>query len=204
MKTEKAREIIVLALKKKTILTAKEINDANKEIAFVQIYGVMSGLVKNGSVKLNEQEGKKSYSLIDESKLDDVIPVLVKGKVNKTEESEKPKKKTGRDLSTYKFNGKEYNKGRLAHAIVLEASTRLSLKNALVLFPDHIIPPYGLIKPIKEAKEMSKNRARFFIKNEEIIKLKDGNQIAVSNQWTPDRIAKIIAIAKKELKYTIK
>src|SRR5437764_746536 len=131
MKTEKAREIIILELKKSSTLTAKEINHTHKEIAFVQIIGVMSGLVKNGSVKLNEDEGKKSYTLIDESKLNDEPSENSKAKPEKIitvpeEKDKNTKKKTGRDLSTYKFNGAEYNKGRLAHAIVLEASKRLS------------------------------------------------------------------------------
>lgn len=209
MKTEKCRDVIIQTLQKKTTVTAKEINDANKEIAYVQIFGVMSKLVKNGSVQLNEESGKKSYTLIDAEKLNNEPSENSKSKSEKiskvaADKSEKPKQKTGRDLSTYKFNGKEYNKGRLAHAIVLEASKKLTLKSALTLFEDSIVPPYGVIKQIKEAKEMSKNRARFFIKNEEIIKLKDGTQIAVSNQWTPDRIARIITIARKELKLIIK
>jgi hypothetical protein len=59
-----------------------------------------------------------------------------------------------------------------------------------------------MIKPIKEAKEMSKERQRFFIKPEEEIKLRDCS-IAVSNQWTPDRMEKLLVIAKK-LGYKIK
>jgi hypothetical protein len=50
---------------------------------------------------------------------------------------------------------------------------------------------------------MSKERQRFFIKPEEEIKLRDA-VIAVSNQFTTERIDKVIAIAKKELKYSIK
>lgn len=80
---------------------------------------------------------------------------------------------------------------------------RLSLKGALELFPDEIIPPYGLIKPIAEAKKLSKERQRFFIKPEEEVKLRDA-VVAVSNQFTPERIQKVIEIGRKQLGYSIK
>ena len=214
MKTDQAREIIIETLKTKTTVSAQEINYASKgTLPFVQIYGILSVLINNGSVQLNKSDGKKTYTLIDAEKLNDEVPKNVKAKpekekaVKETEEDEpkeKPKKKVGRDLTTYKFNGNEYNKGRLAHAIVFQASKdkRFGLKGALDIFPDELIRPYGMIKPIKEAKEMSKERQRFFIKPEEEIKLRDCS-IAVSNQWTPDRMEKLLVIAKK-LGYKIK
>jgi len=214
MKTDKAREIIIEALKEKTTVSAQEINYASKgTLPFVQIYGILSVLINNGSVQLNKSDGKKTYTLIDAEKLNDEVPKNVKTKpekekvVKEIEEDgpkEKPKKKVGRDLTTYKFNGNEYNKGRLAHAIVAQAAKdkRFGLKGALDIFPDELIRPYGMIKPIKEAKEMSKERQRFFIKPEEEIKLRDCS-IAVSNQWTPDRMEKLLVIAKK-LGYKIK
>lgn len=214
MKTDQAKEIIIETLKTKTTVSAQEINYASKgTLPFVQIYGIMSVLINNGSVQLNKSDGKKTYTLIDAEKLNDEVPKNVKAKpekekaVKETEEDEpkeKPKKKVGRDLTTYKFNGNEYNKGRLAHAIVAQAAKdkRFGLKGALDIFPDELIRPYGMIKPIKEAKEMSKERQRFFIKLEEEIKLRDCS-IAVSNQWTPDRMEKLLIIAKK-LGYKIK
>jgi hypothetical protein len=78
-----------------------------------------------------------------------------------------------------------------------------TLKQALELWPDAIVPPYGLIKPIAEAKKMSEKYQRFFTKPEEEVKLKDAT-VGVSNQMTPERIDKIIAIARKELGYKIK
>lgn len=206
MKTEDAKTKINEMLAEKTTITAQEINYATKgKLPFVQIYSIMAGMIKAGSVKLNESEGKKSYSLIGEIK-----PVVAE-KSQEASESGNEKKTAAknnqgsRDLTKYKFNGREYNKGRLAHAIIAQAAKdkRLSLKGALELFPDEIIPPYGLIKTISEAKKMSKERQRFFIKPEDEIKLRDA-VIAVSNQFTSERIDKVIAIARKELKYTIK
>jgi hypothetical protein len=206
MKTEDAQATINKMLTEKTTVTAQEVNYATKgKLPFVQIYSILAGMIKAGTVKLNESEGKKSYTLIGEVK-----PVVTDKKHDTTESGSEKKvlvknNQGGRDLTKYKFNGREYNKGRLAHAIIAQAAKdkRLSLKGALELFPDEIIPPYGLIKTISEAKKMSKERQRFFIKPEEEIKLRDA-VIAVSNQFTTERIDKVIAIAKKELKYSIK
>lgn len=210
MKTEEAKAKVIDSLKSKKTITAQEINQNSKgKIPMVQIYGIFSGLIKNGSVKVNESDGKKSYELIDETKLNDVPAKKVLEK--KKEESDEgktlgPKPKGGRDLTKYTFNGKkDLNKGRLALEIIAKAAKdkRLSLKGALELFPDEIIPPYGLIKPLAEAKKLSKERQRFFIKPEEEIKLRDA-VIAVSNQFTPERIQKVIEIGRKQLGYTIK
>jgi|GEM_PF-2544221 len=222
MKTEKAREVIIQALKEKTTVTAHEINTASKgSIIFVQIYAVMNALIKDGAVQVNESEGKKHYTLVDAEKLkDNVEPAPVtkteqpketpekeekEKKEEKAEKVTKPKKKAGRDMTTYQFNGNTYNKGRLAHAVITQYAKekKPSLKTALELFKDEIVPPYGLIKEIKEARKLSKPYQRFFIKPEEEIKLRDCS-IGVSNQWTPDRIEALIAIARKQLGYKIK
>lgn len=213
MKTEEAKEFIIKSLKETTTVKALEINYQSKgQIALVQIYGIMSKLIKNGSVQMNESDGKKSYTLIDSAKLE-LEPVdtpkikTEKVKVEKPiekETKEKAKQKIGRDLTTYKFNGNEYNKTRLAHALVSQyvKDKRPGLKGLLEIFPDEIVKPYGMIRKIEEAKEISKDRLRFLIKPDEEIKVRDC-VIACSNQWTPDRIEILLGIAKK-LGYKIK
>jgi hypothetical protein len=214
MKTEEAKEIIIKSLKEQTTVKAHEINYQSKgKIAFVQIYGIMSKLIKNGSVQQNtETDGKKSYTLVDAEKLE-LEPVdtpkvkMEKVKAEKPiekETKEKPKQKIGRDLTTYKFNGIDYNKTRLAHALVAQyvKDKRPGLKGLLEIFPDEIVKPYGMIRKIEEAKEISKDRLRFLVKPDEEIKVRDC-VIACSNQWTPDRIEILLGIAKK-LGYKIK
>ncbi|MBN8695176.1 MAG: hypothetical protein J0L87_01490 [Bacteroidetes bacterium] len=214
MKTEEAKSKILEMLNSKDgfTVTAQEINYATKgKLPFVQIYSIMAGMIKAGTVKLNESEGKKSYTLISDGKNE----LLEKKKENddSTETKSDSKKSTvvkinqgGRDLTKYKFLGKEYNKSRLALAIITQVAKdkRLSLKGALELFDpeNNVIPPYGLIKPIAEAKKLSKERARFFLKPGEEVKLRDG-VVAISNQFTKERIEKVISVARK-LKYSIK
>lgn len=113
--------------------------------------------------------------------------------------------KVGRDLTKYTFNGESgLNKGRLALAIIRQISIenpKLKYKQLLEVFPDEIVPPYGVIKDKKEALEASKARPRFFIKEEEMIKLADAT-ICVSNQWMPDRLEAFLKKAKEA--YSIK
>jgi Fe2+ or Zn2+ uptake regulation protein len=225
MKTEQVREVIIQTLKETTTVTAHQINAASKgSITFLQIYTVMNALIKDGAVQMTESEGKKHYTLVDAEKLkDNAEPAPItkteqpkeapekeekekkEEKADKTEKVTKPKKKAGRDMTTYQFNGNTYNKGRLAHAVIAQYAKekKPSLKTALELFKDEIVPPYGLIKEIKEARKLSKPYQRFFIKPEEEIKLRDCS-IGVSNQWTPDRIEALITIARKQLGYKIK
>lgn len=124
-----------------------------------------------------------------------------------TGETKSATKPAGRDLTKYTFNGlTDLSKGRLALAVIRhigETHTKLKLKDLLEKFPDTMVAPYGVIKPKKEALEISKGRPRFFIKQEEMVKLSDGD-ICVSNQWTAERINEFISVAKKEYGLKIK
>lgn len=211
MNNTEAREKILAIIKEKGRVSASDINYSTKgKIPNVQTYGITKKLAEEGVISIEDSENNKFYSLADKKsvKAEDSAKTEVKEPESAAEQ--KPtkvqmNKGSGRDLTKYKFNGNEYNKSRLAHAIVAQYAKdkRPSLKAALEMFPDEIVRPYGFIKPANEAKKISKERARFFIKEEEQIKIKDA-VICVSNQMTPERIAQVISIAKKELKYTIK
>jgi Fe2+ or Zn2+ uptake regulation protein len=213
MKQEIVNQKITELFKTKNTVTAQEA--VYRGIPLVQAYSALNQFAKQGAVKMEVGENnKKSYTLIDEQKLlqsveEKSVTKDSKNKSGKIEKEEiKPLKnpqQKGRDLSKYKFNGAEYNKGRLALAIITEyAKTKKpTLKQALTLFPVEIIPPYGTIAEIKEAKKMSKARPRFFLKDQELVRLKDC-VIAVSNQWTSTRLDLFLGIVRKELKFSIK
>jgi hypothetical protein len=216
MKTEEAKLKVAQILIKKKAVTVKELNEST-QVPNLQLYSILSNLVKSGAVKLDELDGKKSYSLIDAGKLggeqsetpDAKAGKKQTGKVLEVEPvvekiDSKTKKKSSRDLTIYHFNGTEYNKGRLALAIITQYAKdkKPSFKTALQMFPDEIVKPYGVIRSVKEAKEASKIRPRFFLGEDNEVKLRDGN-ICVSNQFTKERIDQIIVIAKT-LGYKIK
>lgn len=212
MNNTEAREKIIAIITEKKKVSPTEINYITKgKIATVQIYGIAKKLAEEGVIAIEEADKNKFYSLAEKKKEQSEAKEQPGTEAEKTEEK-KPSRysveKSKRDFSKYRLNGgkETFNKGRLAHAIIAQAAKdkRLSLKGALELFdPEgNAIPPYGLIKPIAEAKKLSVERLRFFIKPEEEIKLRDAT-IAVSNQFTPERINRLIEIARKELKYKI-
>lgn len=203
------KETAEFILKNETA-TPPEIHFKTK-IALVQIYAVLKFFTDQGALTMTPKENNRIYSIKNKEKLLQLMKEESNQLPSKKDEPKigpvKPKGKTeGRDLTKYSFNGeKNLSKGRLAHAIVsaYAKQRRPSLKQALELFPETIVAPYGFIRERKEALKLSKERPRFFCKPEEAIKLKDAI-VAVSNQMTSERIGKIIQIARKELKYTIK
>ena len=135
-------------------------------------------------------------------------PVAESKKEEKKSTDEVPSKKSKRDFSTFKFNGEEYNKGRLVRAIISKyAQDRKPSFNQLKeAFPDSEIKPYayGLFRLVGDAKKINdeSRRVRFFVKAGEEIKLKD-KTIAVTNQITGDLLDRFLVVAKKH-RYVVK
>lgn len=190
MKNDEVIKHVLSLYKEHTLLTTKEIQELIPEdIAMIQIHKAIK-ILKDGK-KLKEQLSMniKYYSVI----------------VGGPDEGTKVNiDKGGRDVSKYKFNGVEYGKSRLAHAIIsfYVKKNEPTYKDLCNVFPVKLIPPYGLVKPLIEALEVSKDRARFFIKEHEQIKLPEG-LYCVSNQFTKDRIEKLIKIAQDSLGYVL-
>jgi len=190
MKNDEVIECVLDLYVNHTKLTAKEIHELIPEnIALIQVHKVLKTLQEHKMMKEQLSLDVKYYSIIGS------LPEK-KTKVNVD--------KGGRDVSKYKFNGQEYGKSRLAHAIISAyvKKTKPTYKQLCEVFPVKLIPPYGLIKPKSEALEVSKDRDRFFLKDHEVIELPDG-LVCVSNQFTKDRIEKLIRIAKDELGHEI-
>lgn len=215
MNNNEARVIILEIITEKVNVTAGEINYISK-IPLSQIYTVAKKLMEENVIVQEQKDNNKFYCLSNTdsvvpltSKKSDENPIVEKLPVIEQEKEKATKNKInkgGRDLTKYTFNGvTDLSKGRLALAIFVQYAKdkRPSLKAALDVFSDEIVPPYGFIKPVAEAKAISKQYLRFFIKPEEEVKLKDCS-VCVSNQMNSERIEQIIAIARKELGYKIK
>lgn len=215
MNNNEAREKIIAIINEKVNVTAGEINYILK-IPLSQIYTVAKKLMEENVIIQEQKDNNKFYCL---PKGDHAIPsnpekvdanlAIDTPSVTDPEEKKMSKAKTtkvGRDLTKYTFNGvSDLSKGRLALAIFVQyvKDKRPSLKAAKELFPDELVPPYGFVQPVAEAKKLSKQYSRFFIKPEEEVKLKDG-PVCVSNQMNTERIEQVITIAKKQLGYKIK
>lgn len=106
------------------------------------------------------------------------------------------KEKQPRNRQMYKFNGSEYGKGPLVLEIVkTHAKKCSSMREMKDAFPDELLRSYGIFKPLDAAREASKQRKRYFLKDSHIIQL-DECQIAVCNQFTSDNIGPFLERAR--------
>jgi len=147
----------------------------------------------------NEQAGQEGIvveeTAIEESKQD------LKATVTKATAS--------RDNSKYKFNGEEgLGKGPLVRAVVakyVEDHPDTTHKHLKEIFPDTLMKRFGVFANETEAKKLSGSKPRYFLKPEQMIKIKGQKEpIAICNQWTATLIAPLILKAVKELGYKIK
>lgn len=232
MKTVEVAEKIGPILYVRLVRNAKEIHEELKTVPMPQVYGALKMLVDQKLVVMFLKENVKTYELskigqaafkgkwtensdetASEQKDESDGRAKEASSNNKgSDETNDDKKKViekpvGRDLTKYSFNGLEnLSKGRLALAVIRNiafTNPKIKLKELVESYPDTLVPPYGVIKPKKEALEISKGRPRFFIKQEEMVKLADGD-ICVSNQWTTERINEFISITKKKYGLKIK
>ena len=158
---------------------------------------------------LPEQKAEVKISPAEETKKEE----KQEPKTEQKNEEKKPSdevvgKKSKRDFSTYKFDGQEFNKGRLVRAIISQYAQdkKPSLNQLKEAFPDAEIKPYGygLFRLVGDAKKINdeSRRVRFFVKAGEEIKLKD-KTIAVTHQITGDLLDRFLVVAKKH-RYVVK
>lgn len=107
--------------------------------------------------------------------------------------------KGDRDRKTYTFEGEEYGKGKLVHAIIKKHASKnpkITVPQLKAAFPDHLLKGYGLVRILKEAQEISKKHTRFFLREDQLIKCTDG-VVAVCNQFSADNIKPFFEHATK-------
>lgn len=95
----------------------------------------------------------------------------------------------GKDFSKYLFKGKTYGKSRLVLAVVKQyaedhhPATFEELEDA---FPSSLQGSLGVVKRIEDVSDKYKGNGgvkRYFIKEDEIIRLSSGEQVIVCTQW---------------------
>lgn len=191
MKKKEIIEQVTDILKGNGKLTSSEIHQRIKgELPMIQVSAALKAMLDDRIIIVEEFGKTKFYSFNTKAS-------------NPT--TEKPASK--RDTTKYEFDGlKDLSKGRLALAIVKRycLEKKPTLKELKEIFPDNIVRPYGMIRSLSEAVEMSKERKRFFINDVDVITLSSGEKVCVSNQFTTNRIAKVIDICEKQLSLKVK
>jgi hypothetical protein len=157
------------------------------------VFAALKSLVALKVVNKHEEEGKKSYRLVEESSQEKSQPSSAKKKAQKKNSN------STRDFTKYKFNGTLHSKGKLVLAIVTQYvrdHRNVTVAKLKEVFPDSLIPAYGVLQELSIAKKRSGDKMRFFMKPDEIIKLRD-KTVAVTNQLTSSSLETFLAAAKK-------
>ncbi len=158
-----------------------------------------------GTDEQNEKVDQPGAEVKEEVK-EEQTGAIVGNEVRKEEPiTKETKASTSRDNSKYLFMGAEYGKGPLVRAVVakyVEDNPDTTYKQLKEIFPDTLMKRFGVFASETEAKKLSGNKPRYFLKPEQMIKVK-GQSIAICNQWTAALIEPFIKEAK-ELGYKIK
>jgi len=166
-----------------------------------QVFAVIGELGKQVSVFQKGAKSVKQFSVVS-------MPSVEKAKTAKTTaektEAKAEVKKTdegknfGRDFSKYQFNGQEYRKGKLVLAVVKHVADKqsCSFKKLLEIFPSELVRNYGVFTEAATARKMNQSgKQRYFTQADQLIKLKDGSVVAVTNQIGSNNIEAILEIA---------
>jgi Fe2+ or Zn2+ uptake regulation protein len=209
---KKTSEVQLTPIQQRVIDFIKANSDANPDAIIegtrlpkITAYATLKALVNARAIEVKEVEGKKTYSMVDEVKQE--RPVVETTNNNHVEEKKEEKKKPAdgkRDFSKYKFNGEIYSKGGLVREIVAQfcKDKKPSITKLREVFPDNLIPTYGVFQELSVAKKRSGDKQRYFLKPDQVIKLKD-KTVAVTNQLTSAYLEAFLVAAKK-LGYTAK
>ena len=163
--------------------------------------------VKTGTGEQNEQTEQPGAEVNEEVK--EAQPGANVGDEKKDEpviEKTITKGTTSRDNSKFTFNGVELGKGPLVRAVVakyVEDHPETTYKQLKEIFADTLMKRFGVFACETEAKKLSGNKPRYFLKPEQMIKIKGQKEpIAICNQWTAALTEPFIKAAK-ELGYKI-
>ncbi len=192
------------------ITSAGEGNNATYSLN--ESYTEVDGPDENaGTDEQNEQPEQPGSEVKEEVKEEQPGPIL-DDEVKKEETVTKEittKATTNRDNSKYTLNNSKetYGKGPLVRAMVakyVEDHPDTTYKQLKEIFPDTLMKRFGVFANETEAKKLSGSKPRYFLKPEQMIKIKGQKEpIAICNQWTAALIEPFIKVAK-ELGYKVK
>lgn len=195
----------------------------------LQLHNFLSKLVREGQLMVAGQGNEATYDLVEQDGHRNVIvdnkdwagepqggestngtagqnanqPVIT-NEVTTAKDHSVSKAVTTRNNTKYSFMGQELGKGPLCRELIRHiAQQGITFKKLKEMFPDELIPRFGVFQDMEKAREISGHKYdRYFFKESDVIKLKDKN-VVCTNQLTLPLIEKIIARAK-ELGYEIK
>jgi hypothetical protein len=152
--------------------------------------------------EVNKETVEKTGDIAEEIPTETVAIVEeAKTEVQQQTEITPKEKPVGRNNTQYVFNDKVYGKGPLVHAVVakyVEDHPGTTFEQLKEIFADTLMKRFGVFAKERDAKDLSGKVNRYFLKPEQLIKLKDEEEpIAVCNQWTSALLEPFLEIAAK-------
>ena len=109
-------------------------------------------------------------------------------------------KTAGRNKDQYKLDGQLYGKGRIVQAVVrkyVADHPKVTTKQLKEVFPDELLNRFGIFQDENTANTLSGARPRYFMKDEDGIKLGDKKIVYTSSQFTSSNVIPLLDVAKK-------
>ena len=202
MKIETAIKKVVAFLESNPGATKTEIT-AKTKIAGIELTNVIKALRKEG--RLIEEKGEdKSLKFSISAEAEVTTEPATELEIPVEDEQTAPASK-GRNNDKYKFNGQEYGKGPLVRAVVAQYVTdnpKTTYKQLKEIFPDSLMRRFGIFEQVEGKKDeptassISGARPRYFMKDEQFVRLAGGKLIAVCSQFTYDNIQPFLKTAR--------
>jgi hypothetical protein len=205
MKTEIATALIAQVLLKDGADPQPKVLAELLTIPVIQVHKVMNKLSKDGLIEIGEDEKGKAYSVKDPVGLKALAGTQTdaSGEPEPEKKAEAPVKKhaaperTGRHTGKFIYKKVPYSKSACALKVVTDyvEKEKPSLKQLKAVFPDDIVSRFGVVAELKAAQDLSKDRARYHLREDQVLTTSDGKKVAVTNQWTVDRFARLCEAA---------
>lgn len=186
--------------------TPQEVS-AQLGIPLLQTHKVFKQLFKEGVIASIEKDDQTTYVVVNSEGLNAILeaapvnpepvketPEVVASPSSEGKEKGKvePKEKAakGRHTGMFIYKKASYNKSQCALKVVTDYVTaeKPTLAELEKAFPKEIVSRFGVFNTIDQAKELSKGRDRYYMKEGQILTTSDGHQVVVTTQWTFERI----------------
>ncbi len=201
MTIEEARVLIHEELGKQPSLTAQDLGERTG-IAVMMCYKVLKADVESGDVAMEIIDEMKHYTLTVSETEANEQPVSEPEPLEQEDNevsSTVVVQSSGRDTTKFIFKKKAYSKSGCVLAVVTDYvnTSKPTLEQLKAGFPDAIVGRFGVINSLEKAKELSPDRARYFMKDDQLLTTSDNITVAVCNQWTLGRFAEFMNAAGK-------
>lgn len=169
--------------------------------AVIQVHKTLKNLTDSKEISVTEEEGERKFQFGQNSPSGDEAGTT-SIKTNENLEAATKSKYTppkGRDTTKYKYKGVEYPKGRFVLEVMRDYINKKkpSLEKLEKVFPPEIVQKWGIFALKKDAVKLSSEYKRYFLDAEDILKTSDNQSIAVTNQWTVERLEGFIGCCLK-------